>query len=320
MASWQDLKRSLGPITYAWEPWLPRGFLVMNAGCSGDGKSIMALRIAASYLDGRELPDGTRFENELGLVLWVETENAQAINLARAQGWGLPLNKIITPFDDPFQEICLNDPKDRDVIAEKMENADVKFCVIDALRGAYRGDELGDGMFYTAQFLSEVARNTNKPILLNHHLNKKHPNDTSTIVTLDRVRGKSSAVQCCRVVWAVDAPDRQNPKHKRLSMIKNSIGEAATPIGFTISGENATMTFDQAPEETRTPRAIDRYRDALNQILADGPKPVSEVAAQIKAAGLSWDYLQKLKDTLGIVSHKTGLGKDSMWLWELPSR
>jgi putative DNA primase/helicase len=159
-ATWADLDSLIGPIQWRWKNWLPQGMLTIIAGELGVGKSIMALRIAACFLRGDPWPDGTPYTGETGAVLWCEAEAAQAINLSRAKAWGLPLDRIYTPFEDPMVDILLDDPNHREAIATVARREEVLLIVVDSLRGATRGDENSSETIAITKWLAELARDT----------------------------------------------------------------------------------------------------------------------------------------------------------------
>jgi hypothetical protein len=56
-ASWAGL--STDPIKFAWKPWMANGFLSLLVSRSGDGKSLLALKLCGCYLLGDPWPDGS---------------------------------------------------------------------------------------------------------------------------------------------------------------------------------------------------------------------------------------------------------------------
>ncbi|GAH65790.1 unnamed protein product, partial [marine sediment metagenome] len=95
--TWDDIKAQLGTIEWDWYGWLPRNFLIMPVGSQEAGKSLLMLRIAATYTMGWDWPDGTPYEGEVGRVVWAEAEVGHALNVARAEAWGMDLTRIVTP-------------------------------------------------------------------------------------------------------------------------------------------------------------------------------------------------------------------------------
>ncbi|GAG31121.1 unnamed protein product, partial [marine sediment metagenome] len=110
-STWAELEPILGPITWAWKPWLPIGFLAGLLADQAMGKSILLLRIAACYLRGDPWPDETPFDGDTGQVLWCEAESSQGLNWDRARRWGLPADDILSPLPDPLDDVMLDDPR-----------------------------------------------------------------------------------------------------------------------------------------------------------------------------------------------------------------
>lgn len=314
-STWADLADVLGPVKFDWEPWLAPGFLTLIAGASGNGKSILALRIAGCYLLGQPLPDEHEFDGSVGSILWAEAEAAQALNLERATKWGYPLEKILTPFPaDPLLDINLNDPAHIAHLSIMAELPEVKLIVVDSLSGAnlHRKESDTEVMKITA-WLAGLARDLNKPIILTHHLNKKREFDLDE-VTLDRVRGSSGIVQHTRIVWAVDTPDRTNQDRKRLSVIKNNFAKFPEPIGMEINDRG--IDFGDPPEAPRQETQVGKAVDLLLALLCDKPIKASQLEQEAKGAGISWRTINAAKKEIGIVSKRCSDG----WYWGLPAQ
>lgn len=315
ISTWADLQGELGPVQFEWLPWLAKGFLTIIAGASGNGKSILALRMAGCYLNNLPLPDGHDFDGETGAILWAEAEAAQALNLERATKWKYPLDKIYTPFPgDPLLDINLNDKSHIVQLANMANIPEVKLIVVDSLSGAnlYRKETDTEVMKITA-WLAQLARDTQKPIILTHHLNKKREYDPDE-VTLDRVRGSSGIVQHARIIWAVDTPNRTIQETKRLSVIKNNFARFPDPLGMKI--EDDGINFCEPPatphEETQLEKAI----DLLLALLCDKPMKASNLEEETKHAGISWRTINSAKKNIGIVSKRQADG----WYWSLPAQ
>ena len=316
-STWADLARVLGPLSWEWEPWLVSNMLTMVAAQSEMGKSILCLRIAACYLRGDPWPDGTPFRGERGKVLWCEAEAGQAINMDRAQKWGLPLDKILTPFRDPLTDAILENDEHRTRITAFALQPDVKLIVVDSLSGANeKRDENGMEMLQVVKWLADLAKVAGKPILLTHHLRKRGILDSDT-VTLDRVRGSSSIVQTPRVVWALDRPDPHGTDGIRLSVIKSNIAKKPDPLGMWIDEAGPHFEND-APKPPRTETQEDKAADWLLEILKPGPKPYTEIEKELKGLGISEVTARRVKAKLGILSVRPQ--GEKYWCWALPAK
>jgi hypothetical protein len=283
---------------------------------SGAGKSTLALRVAATFLLGWMWPDGTPYTGETGKVLWCETEAGQAINLERAQAWGLPVENILSPLPDPLDDVSLFDQTHLAAIAAVGGRDDVRLIVVDSLSGGTAGREKAEDQMPVVKWLAELARNLGKPLILLHHLRKRGLSDSSgnDSVTLDRVRGSSVIVQPARVVWALDAPNPNTPDHKRLSVIKSNLTGQQKDIGVHIG--DGGLTFGEAPAAPRAMSKLDQATLLLLRLLADGPRLQTDVEAEAASEGIGMDTMRKAKKKLGCQVTKDGhTGK---WSWSLP--
>lgn len=302
--TWEDLDSVIGPVEWAWPNWLPKGFLSMVASEPGIGKSTLALRIAAAYTSGWDWPDGTPFTDALGSVLWCETESGEAMNLARARDWELPLRQFRNPLGDPFETVSLANPKHIDAIKSMAEEPDVKFIVLDSLTGAHHCNEKDSSdMFPLLKQLADIIRDTNKPMLITHHLRKAGAQD-STEVTLDRVRGGTGIVQLTRAVWAIDRHNLLVPDQHRLHVIKSNLAKYPPPLVMKIT--DTGIDFDDAPQQRDKTSALEDAIAFLKSELQGGMKPSKEVAEAAEAMFISTTTLQRARKVLGVEAKKIG--------------
>lgn len=310
--TWADMDGVISPIAWDWLGWLPKGFLNILVGMTGEGKSMLALRICASYLLGWDWPDGTPFTGQTGKVVWCEAEAAQAMNLERAKRWGLPIENILIPGHDPLSDFRLGNQQDKDRLAALIMRPDAVYAVVDSLSGADPTAEKSTEDACNVNWLAAMARDSGKPITLTHHLRKKSIFDIESGISLDRVRGISTIIQYARVIWALDAPDQSQPDDKRLSEIKNNLIKKPEPLGVTI-GENG-LTFGTAPQTPRVETISDKASDLLMALLADEPQPAAVILDEFKNAGISPASMYRAKEKLRIISIKV----NERWKWSLP--
>ncbi len=309
-STWADI--NAGPIEYSWQGWLANGLLTLLVSYSGDGKSLLTLRVCGPFINGQCFPDGTPYKGKKGSVLWVECEAAQAINVLRANVFKYPLDKIITPLSNPLEDVSLDNAEHRAIVEQRAALPEVKFIVIDSLSGSSQRKENETGIKEITLWAAKLARDLNKPILMVHHLGKKKEWDNE-IITLDRVRGSSAIVQFARIVWAVSCPDSTNRERKRLEQIKNNLGRFPEAIGMTAT-ENG-IDFGIAPTVPHVDSPSERLRDLLMDLLSSAPVKATEIEQEIEGAGESMVTAKRVKKALGIVSVK----KDDGWYWSLPA-
>lgn len=238
--NWQKMDEELRQIQWAWDAWLPKGYLTVLAGESGVGKSALALRICSVFLRGDPWPDGRPYTGETGAVLWCETDGAQVVNLTRARAWGLPLDQIRSPLPNPSHDLCLEQPAHRAALVEKALWPQVKLIVIDSLTD----DENTGNTLSLMEWLVETARLTRKPVILTHSL------DSQTMLdVLDHFYGYSPIIRTAPVVWALDIPDPDQLEAKRLQVIKSRLGAHPAPLRLKIEQKGyPTFTAGRTPQ------------------------------------------------------------------------
>lgn len=312
-STWENIREVLGPIEWDWRQWLVKAMLILVASSPGVGKSMLMLRIVASYIMGWPWPDGQPFQGETGSVIWCEAEAAQAINLERAEAMCLPLDKILTPLDNPLIDIRLDNYDHWASFVAMAQRPDVRLIVVDSLRGVHSKDENSSETIEIVMLLAELARDSGIPVLVSHHLRKRNTFDGDE-VSLERLRGSSAIVQPSRLVWALDAPDPSDLEHKRLSVIKSNLARFPEPIGLRID-ENG-IKFDRAPEPPKNETQTDQAADVLLAILKKEPLKATIVREEVEQAGVSWSTAKRAKKRLGIKAIKKG----KVWFWSLPSK
>jgi predicted ATP-dependent serine protease len=208
--------------------------LTILAGEPGAGKSALALRIAACFLRGDPWPDGSPALLEPGAVLWCESETSFALNHERACDWGLPVERIFSPLENPYENFCLAESSHIQALMQKLHLPNLKLIVLDSLSGLADRHETSPVALDIVRLLAQAASHTGLPILLIHHLRKLPAAGARPSFQPDRLRGSSIIAQTARMVWAVDAPDPLHPAVKRLQVIKSNLAAFPSPLGLTI--------------------------------------------------------------------------------------
>lgn len=277
--SWATIAEALSQVRWLWPQWLAQGFLHLVVGESGKGKSSVLLRLAGTFTEGWDWPDGTPFVGERCSILWAEAESAQALNVARQIAWGMSASRILTPFPNALQDWDVNRPDHRRALEVAARRPDVGLVIVDSLSGACGGkcDENSTDMLRLVKWLATLARNLQKPVVVSHHLRKKGLIDgTGTEVTLDRIRGSSAITQMCRLAWAIDAPDKREPDKLRLSVIKSNLAKFPTPLGLVI--DEGGIVFGGV---ALTARLTDAQRAIYDDLKDNGESSASAVAMRL---------------------------------------
>jgi len=190
--------------------------------------------------------------------------------------------------------------------------------------------------------LSEMADRMRVAILSVTHFSKSGAN--STTKALHRFIGSIAFTGAPRAAFAV-IEDAEHEGRRLFLHAKNNL--AAKPQGLAyrleqcIVGESGdgivasrvlwdvqpvTITANEALAaegsgvEAQTDRA--EAEELLRDFLSDRPRPVTEIEAEAKGAGISWRSIRRAQKALGIKSYRKaesgdGLGKSGRWYWSL---
>jgi len=236
--TWAELKHYYSEISWIIPEWLPSGYVTMLAADPGVGKSLMALSVCKMVLEGGRFFNGSAITKPEAIpmkrILWVEAEAGEPFHMARAANLGINPLQIIEPRISAIEPTTpsLNSKDDRDLISSILHHPDVVMGVLDSLSAASAGvDENSSQSAIHVKWLSELARDCNKPILVIHHMNKSTLRTRgSSPPTLADIRGSSAILQHARVIWTLDNPNQEDASLIRLACAKSNLGKRPDSI------------------------------------------------------------------------------------------
>ena len=304
--TYADIDKLLGPIEWEWEGWLAKGIATLIAAEPGTGKSMLALRMAATFILGWPWPDGTPYTGERGAVLWCETESGEAMNRDRMKEWGIPLDQVIVAGVNPLDGISLESLRDVDQVRQLAARDDVRLIIIDSLSGSHSKSESENEVGLLVKAVAQVARDTQKPVIITHHLNKQFRTNR---ISLLNVRGTTAIAQYVRLIWALDAPDPDDTTALRLYSIKNNMARRPAEIGLRITQHGmSSIPVPQVPEQDNP---IDKVRQALLEMIDEDGIPVKEIEAAMKDMGASMSTARRARADLRIQTEI----RDGQYFW-----
>lgn len=306
--TYADIDRLLGPMVWEWEGWLARGYAALIAAESGLGKSMLALRIAATYVCGWPWPDGTPFTGERGRVLWCETEAGEAMNRDRMKDWGIPTDRVIVPGVNPLDGISLESLRDLEEVRRYAMLEDVRLVIIDSLSGSHSRSEAENEVGLLVKAVAQIARDAQKPMIITHHLNKQFRTNRTTLMN---VRGSTAIAQYVRLIWAIDAPDPDDLPSLRLYEIKNNLSLRPSEIGLHIGAGG--MTSIPVPTSPAADNPVDQAREVLLDLVTETGVPVSVVEEAMNRLQVSMATARRAKRDLKIDTITRG----GQYLWAL---
>ncbi len=89
------------------------------------------------------------------------------------------------------------------------------------------------------------------------------------------------------------------------------------PEWFTADLALGARTKEKEAARGRPPKELEEAKLFIQELLADGPKPVAELRKECTAAGLAWRTVHRAADELGVRRERTG---SQSYLWLLPNQ
>lgn len=325
------------PVAWLWKHWLALKKLHILAGMPGQGKTTIAIALAATITIGGKWPDGSR--SIAGNVIFWSGEDDPADTLVpRLAAAGADLSRCyfitgaqrhgeVVPFD-PAQHLPM--------LREQLEAiGGVSLLVVDPVVSAVSGDSHKNTEVRRAlQPLVDLASECNCAILgITHFAKGGQGSDPS-----QRVVGSVAFTAVARIVMVAAKVKGDDGEDKRvlarsksnigpddggfeyhLEQIENADGIHASRIawGQAVEGSARDLLTDPNDDEGQgdAQDICDMLREAL---VADCWTPVDTAQHGLIKAGFSKKQIWSASKKLGVVRKKGEGGPRDGWYWRLP--
>lgn len=296
---------------WLWYPYIPYGKITIIQGDPGEGKTTLALNIAAKLTRG-ELPhEGC----EPRRVMFQTAEDGVADTVKpRLEAAGADCSKIWS-FNESLVEISMNDAS----LGSKLKITRTKLAIFDPIQaylGAdvdmHRANEIRPVMLR----LAEAAEQSGCAIVLIGHMNK-----ASGMKAAYRGLGSIDLTAAARSVLTV-VRDRKDKDRRIMMQIKNSLAREGSPLAFRFDGKGGFLCEGECDADVDEmlmgvgevrPKQSDMARKFLLAELKDGKvMPAKDLIEQAKKIGVNYGMLKREKEKLGIISFKI----DNVWHWK----
>ncbi len=331
-------------VRWLWPGRVPLGALTFLDGRPAQGKSTVALDLAARVTTGAAMPDGT--PGLSGAALYLSREDDPATTLRpRAEAAGADLARLylldgrrkVRPDGEPDAATEPISMADADVLADAVRQTGAVLVVIDPVQSylgtgvdAHRAEEVRpvlDG-------LGMMARETGCAVLILRHLRK-----SSADAAIDRGWGSMDFGAAARSVLLAGA-DPQEPSRRAIVAVKHSLAAEPDAIGYALVPSvvyadprtpidtvrvtwtgacDLTAAAILAPEPTpdREDTAAGRADDWLRAALAGGRKATWDALTRdARSAGHREITLRRARKALGCRRDYVGRGE---CVWSLPA-
>jgi hypothetical protein len=326
-------------VRWHWPGFLPSGMLTLLSGAGGTGKSTLAFSLAATISTGGYWPDGTRCQRPGNVLIWSSEDDIARTIKPRLMAANADPNRIAflggtagLPFDPA------NDMPDLRSKLAAMGGGGLALLIIDPIVSAVAGDmNKANDVRRSLQPIVDFAAEFDCAVIGITHFGK----NTAGRNTAERVIGSQAFAALARMVWAtakeeateqrvftraksnISADDggfhytiKQVAVHSRNgSMIPTTCviwGDALEGSARFLLGE---LEGDDIPQGGKK---IDKAKDFLHGILANGSLSVAQVKFEARAAGIAEVTLQRAKEALNIQSIKSKGDFTGGWDWFLP--
>jgi hypothetical protein len=321
-------------VEWLWPSRLARGKVALMDGDPGLGKSAATLDLAARVSAGQAFPDGAECEPS-GVVLLSAEDGLGDTIRPRLDAAGADVSRILalaTVPDENGHDRYLSIPEDIPLIEKGIRRVGAGLVVVDPLMAFFSSEtnsHRDQDVRRTLAPLAGLAERTGACVLVVRHLNKAPGNNP-----LYRGGGSIGIIGAARMAFVV-GKDPQDENRRVLASTKNNLAKPPKSLLFTLEeAESGTVRVNwlgesevSAHQLLATPRE-EEHADArseavefLNDTLADGPVPASDIIEDAEDAGISEKTLRRAKKLLGVVAYREGeAGRRGAgrWLWKLP--
>ena len=306
-------------IEWLWYPFIPYGKVTVLQGDSGDGKSLMILKLAAMLTQGEPMPFTDEADREPINVIYQSSEDDADDTIVPRfmESGGDPDRLFFISEKEKF--LSFSDKR----LLTALEQTKARLLILDPL-SAYIGEstQLNSANAVRAQFrpLIETARELRCAILIVHHQNKQIGQKA-----INRGSGSVDVIAAARSALIIARTDKEHPDERILAQVKCNVGPTGNAIVFSVSdGEVKWLREDfRTADEVlgniyndpgRPDTQLQTAKNLLKTLLSGGIRPQQEVMRMMRSSGIGESTAKKAKAQLNISSVKQG----SMWFWSLP--
>jgi hypothetical protein len=320
--------------TWLWSGYIALGMLTLIEGDPGNGKSTIALDLAARVTTGRPMPDGSRPTGATprGVVILSAEDDPECTLRPRLDAAGADCTRValLEGVDDEDGPRMPN-VTDLDAIGEAIECVDAVLVVIDPL-SAYMGPRAdthrdADVRSRIAPLIKLCSQRAAALVAV-RHLNKA----LSVVSAIHRGGGSMAFVAAARAAVLV-APDHEDETGTRriFAPYKNNVAKMPPSMAYhveavghvsRIAWEGASLVgaTDLLRAQARAggddeASCLDEAKAFLAATLAAGPMRTTDVVREAGGQGIRPRTLRRAHDALGVVARKEA----KHWVWQLPA-
>lgn len=304
-------------VDWLWYPYIPFGKITIIHGNPGDGKTNVALKIAATCSRGEALP-GDVLKEPISIIYQTAEDGLGDTIRPRLEDADADLDRILT-ISEEKKSLTLKDER----IEEAIKTTGARLLIIDPLQ-AYVGEDLdmnrANEVREVLKPLCRIAQTYKCAVILIGHLNK-----AQGINSVYRGMGSMDFAAAVRSILLVGRY-KEDPNVRIMVHDKASLAPEGTSVAFQID-ESAgfrwvegyeNVTSDEILSSTRT--AKDKPTTKLSQAVEFLKKTFSEIdnmpANEIIELGKLEGFGERtLKEAKKYVEGLESFKKEAYWAW-----
>ena len=328
---------TVAPVRWLWKYWLALGKLHILAGAPGQGKTTLALAMAATVTIGGRWPDGTT--SPAGNVLiWSGEDDPTDTLLPRLIAAGADCTRCyfiksalrageVVPFD-PSRDM-------QNLQTAIAQIGGIGLLVVDPVVSAVQGDSHKNTEVRRAlQPLVDLAAACDCAVLGITHFAKGGQGTDPT----QRVVGSVAFAAVARVVMVAAKVKGAGDNEDARILARSKSNHGPDDGGFHYSLEQLVIESDIETQRIAWGQAVEgSARDLLTdpnahsdsdiegsakdvavefllELLGDGSAPSKFVETEAKAAGIAWRTVRRASETLGVKKRRL----NDVWYWLKP--
>ena len=305
----------LQEINWLWYPYIARGKITMIQGDPGEGKTTLALRLAAACSTGQALP-GMTITEPVNVIYQTAEDGLGDTIKPRLMEAGADEDRVLNIVEDTFSLTLLDERIEAAIV-----QTGAKLMILDPVQG-YVGEKVdmnrANEIRSIMKNVAAVAERTGCAIVLVGHLNKMQSANSAY-----RGLGSIDFRAAARSVLLVGRMKKE-PNVRVIVHDKSSLAPEGKSIAFSLGDENGFHWLDgyndiTAEEllcginaETKTAAA----EELIREVLSGGEKiPCDTIFSMAAAKGISRRTVNEAKKNIPeIITTKPS----KKWFWQLP--
>ena len=302
-------------VNWLWYPYIPYGKITIIQGDPGEGKTTLALRLAALLSKGEALPYDDTEREPVKIIYQTAEDGLEDTIKPRLEAAEADCTQIKV-IDESEAVLSMLDERIEKAIIE----VSARVVILDPIQ-AYVGANINmnnaNEVRNVMAQLGRIAEKYDCAILLVGHMNKGSGNKSSY-----RGLGSIDFQASARSVLIVGRI-KDNPQVRVMVQDKSSLAPEGEAIAFELDKENGfswlghyDISVDDLLSGIPREKKSEQAENLILEYLSKGKYPQQALLKKAQAVGISKRVLDEAKKALNVQSVKEG----SQWYWRLPEK